>query len=341
MSETALATRAPHQAPDVMTLGTVFTKSGYFQDVRDASQAVVKMLAGQELGFGPMASMTGIYIVKGRVTLSANLLAAAVKRGGKYNYRVVELSEAACKIDFYEGKEKIGESSFSMEDAKAAGLVNDQYKKFARNMLFARAMSNGAKWYCADVFGGPVYTPDELGATIDMETGEMLARPADEKVSYQAPPPEQQGGEAGGTVAEPMPDAKPVCPSCGKAAIIESRPEWGGGYVCYRKRGGCGMKYANLADLTAAGNGTAFDKQNAGDAEALFPLGGEVETEPVSDAVLLASVSGRLDAVVRSEVVRKKMWSQYCEGTDYLTMPAVDGPKKLRALLDSLGGGAK
>jgi len=170
------------QPPDVMTLGTVFARSGYFQDARDAAQAVVKMLAGHELGFGPVASMTGIYIVKGRVTLSANLIAAAVKKGGKYNYRVNELTDAACKITFYEGKESIGESSFTMEDAKAAGLVNENYRKFGRNMLFARAMSNGAKWFCADVFGGPAYTPDELGAIVDMETGEMLTRPTDEKI---------------------------------------------------------------------------------------------------------------------------------------------------------------
>jgi len=177
-----MTTEIVRQTPDVMTLGTVFARSGYFQDARDAAQAVVKMLAGQELGFGPVASMTGIYIVKGRVTLSANLIAAAVKKGGKYNYRVNELTDAACKITFYEGKEPIGESSFTMEDAKAAGLVNDQYRKFSRNMLFARAMSNGAKWFCADVFGGPAYTPDELGAIVDMETGEMLTRPTDEKI---------------------------------------------------------------------------------------------------------------------------------------------------------------
>ncbi len=169
-----------YQMPDVMTLAAVLTKSGYFQDARDAAQAVVKVLAGQELGFGPIASMTGIYIVKGRVSLSANLIAASVKRG-KYNYRVTELTDTACKIDFYEGKEKVGESAFSMEDAKAAGLAfGDNYKKFPRNMLFARAMSNGAKWFCADVFGGPVYTPDELGATVDGETGEMTARPKDD-----------------------------------------------------------------------------------------------------------------------------------------------------------------
>src|SRR5512146_271170 len=194
------------KAPDVMTLGTVFAKSGYFQDARDAAQAVVKMLAGSELGFGPVASMTGIYIVKGRVSLSANLIAAAVKKGGKYNYRVAELSDTACKIVFFEGKEQIGESSFTMEDAKVAGLVTENYRKFARNMLFARAMSNGAKWFCADVFGGPVYTPDELGAVIDGETGEVIsegtaraATPPPPTVVQDAPAVEPQVGPMNGT----------------------------------------------------------------------------------------------------------------------------------------------
>ena len=29
-------------------------------------------------------------------------------------------------------------------------------------MLFARAISNGVKWFCPDVFAGPVYTPEEM-----------------------------------------------------------------------------------------------------------------------------------------------------------------------------------
>jgi len=33
------------------------------------------------------------------------------------------------------------------------------------------------------------------------------------------------------------------CPSCGKAAIIKGKEEYGGGYVCFAKKGGCGAKY--------------------------------------------------------------------------------------------------
>ena len=59
--------------------------SGFFPDARQAAQAVVKILAGQELGFGPFASMTGVSIIQGKPVLGANLLAAAVKSTGKYN----------------------------------------------------------------------------------------------------------------------------------------------------------------------------------------------------------------------------------------------------------------
>jgi hypothetical protein len=40
-------------------------------------------------------------------------------------------------------------------------------------------------------------------------------------------------------------EAQRTCPACGQAAIIKGRAEYGGGWVCFRKRGGCGAKYAD------------------------------------------------------------------------------------------------
>jgi hypothetical protein len=159
---------------DVMTLGDVLVESHFFSDSTQAAQAVVKVLAGQELGFGPIASMTGINIIKGRVTLSANLLAAAIKRSGKYNYIVDRLDDTGCILTFTENEQPIGTTSFTKADADRAKLSGENWQKYPRNMFFARTISNGAKFYCPDIFGGPVYTPDELGASIDGETGEVI-----------------------------------------------------------------------------------------------------------------------------------------------------------------------
>ncbi len=152
-------------------LGQTLVKSGFFADTRDAAQAVVKVLAGRELGIGPIASMTGINVIQGRISLSANLIGAAIKRSGRYNFRVRKMDPGECAIEFFEGGESIGVSTFTIEDARKAGTKN--LDKFPRNMLYARAMSNGARWYCPDVFSGPIYTPEELGADVG-EGGEPI-----------------------------------------------------------------------------------------------------------------------------------------------------------------------
>jgi hypothetical protein len=61
-------------------------------------------------------------------------------------------------------------------------------------MLFARAISNGVRWHCPDVFMGSVYTPDEMGAKvneneepIDTDYTEVRSTPA-----IQAPEPAQK-----------------------------------------------------------------------------------------------------------------------------------------------------
>lgn len=156
--------RSPDE--ELMFLGKAMASSGFFADSQRASQAIVKILAGRELGIPSVAAMTGIHIIKGRVSLSANLIAAIVKRSAKYNYRVVAHDRDRCVIEFSERGEAVGRSTFTMDDAKAAGLLatNPNWQRYPSNMLFARAMSNGAKWYCADIFGGPVYTGEELGA---------------------------------------------------------------------------------------------------------------------------------------------------------------------------------
>jgi hypothetical protein len=160
---------------DIMSIGKAFAESGMFADIKSAAQAVVKITAGAEMGIPPFASMSGIHIIQGKPTIGAGLLAARVKGSGKYNYKVVEQSEKVCVIDFYEGAEKIGTSKFTIEDAKKAQTKN--LDKFPANMLFARAMSNGVKWFTPDLFAGPVYVPGEIEPVVEETTAEVVEQP--------------------------------------------------------------------------------------------------------------------------------------------------------------------
>ena len=189
MENAIVKTNVINTYDDVERAALAFAASKYFMDAADKAQAVVKILAGQEIGIGAFASMTGIHVIKGKPTYGANILAAKVKGSGKYDYLVIEISEKACELEFYQGSRAIGKSRFTIEDARKAGTQN--VDRFPRNMLFARAISNGVRWYCPDVLNGvTAYVPEEFGAVVD-DSGNIVDGTI---VTPQATPQEAQPG---------------------------------------------------------------------------------------------------------------------------------------------------
>jgi len=199
---------------DPITIGKIMAMSGLFPDITRASQAVVKILAGRELGIGPFAAMSDIHLIDGAPVVGARILAALVRQSGVYDYRVVEWTNARVAIDFYRHGEKLEPTvTFTDEDAERAGLNRptrsgkpSNHTKFPRNMKFARAMSNGVGLHCPDLTAGtPVYTPDELG----------LEDPDAHRAPEPAPLAEPGAGEQ-----EPAADTYPgVHPDLTEAAL--------------------------------------------------------------------------------------------------------------------------
>lgn len=161
--ENQLVVKPQMQVSEIMVMAKTFAESGMFTDAKQAAQAFVKIQAGQEIGVPPFAAMSGIHIIQGKPTLGAGLMASTVKGHSKYDYKVKSMNDTICEIEFLEGKESLGVSKFTIEEARKAGTKN--LDKFPKNMLFARAMSNGVKFYCPDVFNGPVYVPEEMDFT--------------------------------------------------------------------------------------------------------------------------------------------------------------------------------
>ncbi len=177
---------------EIFMLGKVLHASGYFRDLRDQAQAIAKILFGKELNFSPIVSLMGIHIIEGKPALSSNLMATLIKRSGKYDYRVKSWSNTECVLSFVQktgqqGKvsswEEVGESSFTIEDARTAGIPfksanghPTSWTKYPKAMLFARALSQGLRTYCPDVSASPIYNPEEMGAVVN-EEGEVTELP--------------------------------------------------------------------------------------------------------------------------------------------------------------------
>lgn len=186
---------------DIKRLSLIFVESGMFKADKNATsaqkmyQAGVKIIAGVEFGIQPFAAMRGINIINGNAEMSANLMAAKVKGHPKYDYRVEKWDHDGCTLVFYEVPHpaskfddwyRLGESSFTKDDAVRARLNGDNWQKFARNMYFARAMSNGVRIHCPDVFyGAPVYSEGEISGEFEatpQQTGSTPESPADSPV---------------------------------------------------------------------------------------------------------------------------------------------------------------
>lgn len=181
---------------DLMSLSDIFLKSGLFVGCKSASQAAVKIMAGAELGIGPFASMDGFDTIQGRPAMSGGLMAAMVKRSEAYDYRVIKIEDNECVIEFFERGKSIGVSKFTSKDAQAAQVSGkNNWKQYPRNMLFNRAISNGIRWYCPDLFlGVKVYTPEELGK--DEAIKEVVSENVPDVSVIDAPKKEVQRTEA-------------------------------------------------------------------------------------------------------------------------------------------------
>src|SRR5215813_1896826 len=166
---------------DVVKLAEIVSQSKMFPDVQTAAQAVVKIIAGRELGIPAMASLRGMHVIKGKAEVGAGLLAAMIKASGKYDYRVTNLDDDGCLITWYEHGKLSGESCFTIEDAQRAKLIkpDSNWEKFPRAMLFARALTEGQRRYAPDVAIGAVYAMGEINEVADIED---LTLAHDEKV---------------------------------------------------------------------------------------------------------------------------------------------------------------
>lgn len=214
MSEISIYKGTPTNFEEAHALAKIFADSGMFDGAKGLAQAMVKVQAGAELGITPYAAMSGIHIIAGKPVLGAGLIAAKIRQSGRYDYELKSSSDTSCVINIIEvrgaNRVIIGTESFTIEQARKAGVKN--LDKFPKNMLFARCISNAAKFYCPDIFNGSVYVPEDF----DVETRDVSHQVVDTKPVEQTPVAQTtqtqttQAAPAQAPASTPITDAAPA-----------------------------------------------------------------------------------------------------------------------------------
>ena len=160
------------QAEAARALGETLIASGLLPDsIKKPEAAVAVMLKGQELQIPPMQALSHIVMVKGKPTMSAELMRALAQRAG-HKIRIVESTRESATVEGVRADDPGHPTriTFDEADVKTAGLGGQQgHKTYPAAMKLARATSALCRAVFADALAGISYTPEELGAPVDEE----------------------------------------------------------------------------------------------------------------------------------------------------------------------------
>lgn len=183
MPDTQLATRQQGQqmAPlrDQMAYAEAIAQSNIIPDAYRGRPAnvMVAVSFGQSMGLSPAESLYRIAVIKGKPTMSAELIAAQVRKAG-HRLRISK-DEAAQSVTATVVRCDDPDYPISVTRdiawAKSMGLAgNDNYRKQPMTMLTWRAITAVAREACPEALFGVAYTPDEMH---DMDAGQAPQEP--------------------------------------------------------------------------------------------------------------------------------------------------------------------
>jgi hypothetical protein len=147
-------------------------------EINTPQKALLVMTMGRELGVPATYALRNIHVIKGKAVSSAELMLALVRRVyGPGSIRVAKTTNDACTVQYREqGWDGISEFTFTIEDAKQAGLLgNPTWKNYPSAMLRARAISATVRFAFPECIAG-LYSPDEMGAEVEVVDGEVVVR---------------------------------------------------------------------------------------------------------------------------------------------------------------------
>ena len=180
-----ISNEAPGLFAAGMTLGQLaktIAFSGCFGEKANPYVVATKILAGRDIGIGPIEAKRGLHVFEGKIDLGSAIMASKIKGSGFFDYEIQRCDDEGCVITCFEKSHRTGEwkelpsISFVKADAQQAGLLNRKgpWQSYPSDMYFSRCMSRFFRRYCAHLAGGAVYGIGEIAA----EDGETPPDPA-------------------------------------------------------------------------------------------------------------------------------------------------------------------
>jgi len=118
------------------------SESGEQTEKARGAAAALRFYYAAELGLPPLAAAE-LSVIKGRLYLSAQLLRALAARHG-YHVDRVYADDKTCTAALTRNGVELGQATFTIEDAKTAGLIRggSAWSSHPARMLWARASKN-------------------------------------------------------------------------------------------------------------------------------------------------------------------------------------------------------
>jgi hypothetical protein len=135
--------------------------------IRGNLPAILACVAtGRALGIADMSALRSIHIIDGKATFSAELMVQLVRRAG--HSIIGEVSDGSATVTGTRADN--GDTmtvTWTTDMAARAGLLKKQnWVKYPKAMLWARAASQLCRMLFADCFAGATYTPEELDGEV-------------------------------------------------------------------------------------------------------------------------------------------------------------------------------
>jgi hypothetical protein len=141
---------------------SLLMKTPHYQKIGQAGIFAIVEKA-RSVGVNPIDALNGgMYFVQGKVEMTAAMMNHLIRAKGHSITKGKNSDDTICILH---GKRKDNNDtwveSFSIEDAKKAGIYRNQWLKYPKDMLFARALSRLARQLFPDVIKG-CYVENEI-----------------------------------------------------------------------------------------------------------------------------------------------------------------------------------